>query len=114
MPFDAAELSMVCELIAVASLCSWMISLTIGLGFCSADRALLTGIPGTLLGWVLFDQAGWPTGFELGGYPILPALVGTAFVIAVFAYGKRIAEERKGIIPRRSLHDWQALHRARP
>jgi uncharacterized membrane protein YeaQ/YmgE (transglycosylase-associated protein family) len=119
MTLGAEELSMICELIAVASLCSWVVCLTVGLGLCSADKALLMGVPGTLLGEILCDKLGWPAGPELGGHPVLPAFLGTMIVVAVFAYARQIrqdAEERKQVTPARPFRDWPAaaLDRARP
>lgn len=93
MQLDARELSVMCELVGVASLCSWTVCLAVGLGLCSPDRALLMGLPGTLLGSLWFEMLGWPAGPTLDGYPILPALVGTTFVLAVTAYVARLREE---------------------
>jgi len=83
------------ELIGVASLCTWTVCLAVGIGFLSADRALLIGVPGTLLGGVLVHYMGLPGGPTLAGYPIVPALAGTTLVLTVYAYARRIREHRR-------------------
>jgi uncharacterized membrane protein YeaQ/YmgE (transglycosylase-associated protein family) len=98
------------ELAGVASLCTWTAALVVGMGVCSPERALLTGIPGTLLGPLVFRQFGWPTGPTLGGHPIVPAFVGTAFLLVAAAYVHRLQEavaERRARTPAHCpLKDW--------
>jgi uncharacterized membrane protein YeaQ/YmgE (transglycosylase-associated protein family) len=89
----AEEVSALFELMGVASLCGWTVCLVVGLGFCSPDRALLVGVPGTVLGGLLFRLFGWPEGPIVAGYPILPALLGTTMMLGASAYVSRLLEE---------------------
>lgn len=91
---SADELTMLCELAAVASLCSWVAYFAVGLGVCAPDRALLTGVPGTFLGGALFEVFDWPVGVTVAGYPLVPAMVGTTLLLVLVTYGKRLRDDR--------------------
>ena len=91
----ATEFGVMFELIGIASLCTWIVCLAVGIGFLSADRALLIGVPGTLLGGVLVHYTGLPGGPTLAGYPIVPALAGTTLVLTLYAFCRRIREYRQ-------------------
>jgi uncharacterized membrane protein YeaQ/YmgE (transglycosylase-associated protein family) len=115
----AGEMPAILELIGVATLCTWTVSLSVGLGLCAPDRAVLMGVPGTLLGGLLFELLHWPAGPALAGYPVVPALVGTTLIIAVTAYATRLRDElqerRAAEERRRPVRDWPtAPHQAPP
>lgn len=109
----AEGIAAICELVGIASLCSWTVCISAGVGLCAPDRALLLGVPGTLLGGVWFEYLGLATGPTVGGYPVVPGLLGTAFMLVVTSYVKRIREDiqaREEAAARPPLREWTTAH----
>lgn len=102
------EIGRVCELIAIACFCSWAVCLATGVGLCTPDRALLLGVPGTLLGGASFEALGWALGPLVAGYPVVPGLVGTTFMVAITSYVKRFRSATEETASKPPLREWTA------
>jgi uncharacterized membrane protein YeaQ/YmgE (transglycosylase-associated protein family) len=68
------------ELLAVASLCSWIACLAIGLSFFSPSKAALIGTVGIVVGFAIWALLDLPTGPLVSDLPILPSVIGTVLV----------------------------------
>jgi uncharacterized membrane protein YeaQ/YmgE (transglycosylase-associated protein family) len=90
------EMSPLFELAAMGSLCCWTVSIVVGLGLCGPDRAVLMGLPGTVIGNAWFEIMGWSPGPPVLDYPILPSLVGTTLVLILSALARQLYDEVTG------------------
>lgn len=81
------------EILATGSLCGWVVSLAFGLGLIAPDRAAALGIPGILIGGLLFDPPvpGFDTWTSV--VALLPSLAGTTVVLFAAELFRRVSDE---------------------
>jgi hypothetical protein len=84
----------------MAGLCGWGACVAIGLSLFSPTRAILVGLLGMGLGWMIWRWLGLPPGPGLSRFPLLPSLVGslfTAFASELLTEASEVAAELRAL-----------------
>jgi hypothetical protein len=81
------------EFLAMGAICGALVLVVLGPSFMTFARTIAVGIAGIAVGWGLWLTMGWPLGFVVEGFPILPSLLGTVAVTLAAGLAVRLYDE---------------------